>query len=95
MSNFSWVKIDAVCKEIAYCTDKNLHNESLIILAEFMQEHNILHALDAVYTLHLYYTYMTSDLLNIRKDLSIRLFYQLEHCNVLSDIDKKRIKSSF
>ena len=95
MNNFSKEKIDALCKEIAYCTDKNQHTESLICLATFLEEYNILHALDAVYTLHLYYAYMTSDLLNIRNSLSATLMHQLDENKRLTDIDKKRIKSSF
>ena len=95
MTNFSKEKIDAVCKEIAYCTDKNYHTESLIKLSSFLHEKNIKKALNAVLTLHEFTGYLTSELRSIRTDLSSRLFYQLEHCDVLTDIDKKRIKSSF
>ena len=95
MNNFSKEKIDALCKGIVYCTGNNYHTKSLIKLASFLHEHNIKKALNAVLTLHEFTGYLTSELRSIRADLSSRLFYQLDHCTVLSDIDKKRIKSSF
>ena len=95
MNNFSTEKIDTLCKEIAYCTDNNYHTENLIKLASFLNEHNIKKALNAILTLRDFTGYLTTELRNIRTDLASRLFYQLEHCGVLTDIDKKRIKSSF
>ena len=95
MSNFSNEKIDLVCKEIAYCTDKNQHTESLIKLAEFLHEHNIKKALYAVLKLHEYKGYLSKELEILRQELSESLFNELDNCISLSDIDKKRIKSSF
>ncbi len=95
MNNFSNEKIDTLCKEIAYCTNNNYHTENLIKLASFLHEHNIKKALTAILTLRDFTGYLTTELRSIRTDLSCRLFYQLDHCDVLADIDKKRIKSSF
>ena len=95
MNNFSKEKIDTLCKEISYCTDKNYHTESLIKLAEFLHEHNIKKALNAVLTLHEYEGHLTSELHEIRTDLSGRLFYQLEHSESVSQENKEKIKRSF
>ena len=92
---FNDEQVSCVCERIAYLTEQNHHTESLIKLASFLHEHNIKKALNAVLTLHEFTGYLTSELRSIRTDLSSRLFYQLEHCDVLTDIDKKRIKLSF
>ena len=95
MNNFSKEKIDTLCEEVAYCTDKNYHTESLITLASFLHEHNIKKALNAVLTMHEYKGYLSKELEILRKELSDSLFNELENCVSLSDIAKKRIKSSF
>ena len=95
MNNFSKEKIDLLCEEIAYCTNNNCHTGSLIKLAEFLHEHNIKKALNAINTLLYYKGYLSKELEILRKELSESLFNELENCISLSDIDKKRIKASF
>ena len=92
---FNDEQVNQVCIRIAYLTDQNHHTESLLVLATFLHEHNIKKALNAVLTLHEYGGHLTSELREIRTDLSGRLFYQLEHSESVSQENKEKIKRSF
>lgn len=88
-------QVNAIVERIAYLTDQNHHTESLLVLATFLHEHDLKKALSALLDLHGYKGHLSSDLYNIRQELSRTLFYILEHSDSLSQDSKEKIKKAF